>query len=211
MICNKLYLQNCFVIPLSIQWFHNILGGRAIRPFFTVKKSIQDPGHVEFLPTLNWSFVGRSSLHLLWPVLYSEETLRSLLKSLLKPLLTCYDLYYRRKELCGVTLEATVEEGNSHSGLKNVMFCTYDSSSEIVQFWYTNRLRYLQEMAINCARARALWVATEFSGAHQSESINISCICNCNYASVKDIHIHFWSRTTSNQETDSIDHVGSDF
>jgi hypothetical protein len=36
-------------------------------------------------------------------------------------LLTCCDLYYRRKQLCGVTLEATVEEGNPPSGLKNVM------------------------------------------------------------------------------------------
>jgi hypothetical protein len=59
--------------------------------------SIQDPGHVGFLTTSNWSFVGRCSLHLLWPVLYSEETLRSLLKPLLKPLVTCYDMYYWRK------------------------------------------------------------------------------------------------------------------
>jgi hypothetical protein len=32
--------------------------------------------HVEFLSNFNWSFVGKSSLHLLWPILYSEETLR---------------------------------------------------------------------------------------------------------------------------------------
>jgi hypothetical protein len=50
-------------------------------------------GHVGFLSKLNWSFVGRSSLHLLWLVLYSEETLRLLLK----PLLACYDQYQRKK------------------------------------------------------------------------------------------------------------------
>jgi hypothetical protein len=109
---------------------HNILQGRASRPFFTGKgasNSIQDPRHVRFLSTLNWNFVGRNSLHLLWSVLYSEETLRSLLKTLLKPLLTCYDQYYRRKKLCGVTLEATVEEGDPHSGLKKHL-CIYKLS-----------------------------------------------------------------------------------
>jgi hypothetical protein len=50
--------------------------------------------------------------------------LRSLLKPLLKTLLICCDLYYSRKQLGGVTLEATVEEGNPSSGLKNVMNAT---------------------------------------------------------------------------------------
>jgi hypothetical protein len=50
--------------------------------------SIQDPCHVGYFSSLNWSFVGRSSFHLLWPILYREKTLRSLLKPLLKPLVT---------------------------------------------------------------------------------------------------------------------------
>jgi hypothetical protein len=54
---------------------HNILQGQASRLFSTGKRasnSIQDPRHVGFLSALNWSFL----------VLYSEETLRSLLKTL---------------------------------------------------------------------------------------------------------------------------------
>jgi hypothetical protein len=42
----------------------------------------------------------------------------------LKPLLTCYEHYYKIKKLCGIILEATVEEGHPHSGLKNVMMGT---------------------------------------------------------------------------------------
>jgi hypothetical protein len=83
-------------------------------------------GHVGFLSSSNWSFVERSALHLLWPILYSEETLRSLLK----PLLTCCDLYYRKKQLSRVTLEATVEEGNPASGLKNVMLLWASKTSQ---------------------------------------------------------------------------------
>ena len=45
--------------------------------------------------------------------------------TLLKPLLICCDQYYRRKRLCGITFEATieaiVEKDNPCSGLKNIM------------------------------------------------------------------------------------------
>ena len=34
--------------------------------------------------------------------------------------LACCAQYYIGKKLCGITLEATIEEGNPHSGLKNV-------------------------------------------------------------------------------------------
>jgi hypothetical protein len=47
--------------------------GGPTHPFLQWKKAsnnIQDPGYIGFLPTLNWSFVRRSSLHLLWLVLY---------------------------------------------------------------------------------------------------------------------------------------------
>jgi hypothetical protein len=41
--------------------------------------------------------------------------------TVLKPQLTYCDQYYRREQLCGITLEAIVEEGNPPSRLKNVM------------------------------------------------------------------------------------------
>jgi hypothetical protein len=79
------HASDAFSVTVTLVCRRNILQGRASRPFSTGKtasNSIQDPCHVGFLSTLNWSFVGRSFLHLLWPVLYNEETLRSLLKTL---------------------------------------------------------------------------------------------------------------------------------
>jgi hypothetical protein len=72
---------------------HNVLQRRANKPCSKVETSSVILDHIGFLSTLNWSLIRRYSLHLLWPILYSEETLISLLK----PLLTCYDQYYRGK------------------------------------------------------------------------------------------------------------------
>jgi hypothetical protein len=75
--------------------FITFFKGRANRPFSKVEKRIQDSRPRWILIKLNWSFGGRNSLHLLWRVLYSKETLRSLLKPLLKPLSTYCDMYYK--------------------------------------------------------------------------------------------------------------------
>jgi hypothetical protein len=66
---------------------HNILQRQANTPCFTMETTSVILGHIGFLSILNWSFVKRSPLHLLWPILYHEETLRSLLKPLLNWLL----------------------------------------------------------------------------------------------------------------------------
>jgi hypothetical protein len=60
---------------------HNILQRRANRPCSSVETASVILSHVGSLSTLNWSFVGRNSLHLSW-VVYTEEILRSLLKPL---------------------------------------------------------------------------------------------------------------------------------
>jgi hypothetical protein len=105
-------------ILMTTTSLHNIFQRRASRPYSIVETTSVILDHIGFLSTLYWSFVGRSSLHLLWPKLYNEETLRSLLK----PLLTYCDMCYRGKKLCGITLEVVVEESNPHNRLKNVMY-----------------------------------------------------------------------------------------
>jgi hypothetical protein len=79
-------LNHIFIWSSSID--HNIFQRGASKSYSTVETTLVILGHNGFLSTINWSFVGRSSLYLLWPVLYNEETLRSLLKPLLKSLLT---------------------------------------------------------------------------------------------------------------------------
>jgi hypothetical protein len=73
--------------------YYNILQRRASIPYSNVETPSVILCPVGFLSTLNWSFGGRNSLHLLWPVLYSKKTLRSLLESLF---IYC-DKYYRKK------------------------------------------------------------------------------------------------------------------
>jgi hypothetical protein len=60
---------------LSTYWPHWILVMFKLKLCW--KKLFPLIGHIGFLSCLNWSYVGKSSFHLLWPVLYSEETLRS--------------------------------------------------------------------------------------------------------------------------------------
>jgi hypothetical protein len=88
-----LFNKVCHPLLHSLETLLNItfFKRRANRPCSTMETSLVILGHFGFLSKLNWSFVGRSSLHLWWPILYSEETLWSLLKWLLKPLLTYCD------------------------------------------------------------------------------------------------------------------------
>jgi hypothetical protein len=64
---------------------HTILQRRASTPYSKVERTSMILGHIGFLTKLKWSFIGRSSLYLLWPILYSEEILRTLMKPLLTP------------------------------------------------------------------------------------------------------------------------------